>query len=146
MNDTVDFRKLLDVQADTIQPPKALPTGNYFGNIKSFETGQSSEKQTPFIRFHFTLTHASPDIEESELEGIDLAKKNLRTDFYLTDDSKYRIVQFLESVGLNIKGRTVSELLPETQGLPVQIAVTQRFNKKDPSAPPFNEVAKVTGA
>ena len=150
MTEAVDFRKLLDVQADTIHAPKALPQGLYFGNIKSFKTDVSQNKNTPFVRFEYAITHADESIDPKDLlqeDGtpIELHKKNLRSDFYLTEDAKFRLVKFLDEIGLNTKGRLLSELLPETQGMAVQLDVIAKANRNDPEAPWYNEVAKVTG-
>jgi len=140
-----NFSDLLSKPLDEVIRPPALPAGTYFGSVKNYELGESSEKKTPYVRFNFATSHAGPEIEPSDLEGVDLSKKQLRSDFYLTPDAEWRLKEFLESLGFDTKGRTFASLLPDTINSPVMMDVTQRLNQRNPTDPPFNEVRSVKG-
>lgn len=137
---SVDFRSLLSAPADSFEAPKALPPGSYSGRIKSHEFGESAQKKTPYVRFHLAVTNAI-DVDPSELSGIDLSKKSLRVDFYLTTDAAYRLRSFLDGCGISTKGRSLGECIPETSGASVIMEVTQRKTEKDT----YNDVKDIKG-
>ena len=139
-----DFKSLLSRPVDDVKKPLALPVGTFYGMIKNYELGESKQKKTPYVRFNFTLTGPGEDIDAADIEGIDLSKKALRTDFYITPDSEYRLKDFIESLGLPTAGRTFFELLPDCISRDVVLDVTQRSNEDGSEM--FNDVAKVKGA
>jgi hypothetical protein len=142
---TVDFRQLLNRPTDDIKRPKPLPAGTYHGLVKSYEFGESAQKKTPYVRFALTLNSAGDDVDQEELAEIELSSKQLSTDFYLTDNSLYRLKEFLESVGVATEGRSLGECIPDSVNVSVIIDVTQDLNQKDPSAPPYNNVKSIKG-
>jgi hypothetical protein len=141
-----DFRTLLSKPADQIEKPKPLPAGTYNGVISKFEFGESRDKKTPYVRFHFALQSAGDDVLANyadQLAKIDLAKKQLRRDFYITDDALYRLKDFAESCGQSTSGRTLNEVIPLLQNSAVLISVTQR--NSDDGKDVFNDVGEVKG-
>lgn len=142
---TVDFSKLLSIKADDIQRPKPLPAGSYYGIIKKFKFDETRQKKTAYVRFEIAITSAGVDIAPEDLEGIDLGKKQMYKDFYLTDDSFYRLTDFIASCGIPTAGRDLNSMIPDLLEQPVMLDVTQRANPEDMSAPPFNDVGKVVG-
>lgn len=144
---TVDFRDLLSKRMDTAVPPPPLPAGTYLGTVASHEYQTSSKKKTPFVRFHLGVSGAGEDVDPESLQGIDLAGKQLRMDFYLTDDARYRLRDFLESCGISVEGKTDGECIPQANGQAVQMTVTQRPDDRDPSGKKmFNDVTNLRGA
>lgn len=146
-----NFSELLSKPLDDVKRPPTLPAGTYHGFIKSYEPGESSEKKTPYVRFNFTVTSAGDDIDPRDLTGedgrpIDLSKKQLRRDFYMTADAEYRLKEFLESMKIPTKGRTWASSLPETINQAVILDVIQRPNRDKPTDPPFAEVRDCRGA
>lgn len=141
-----DFSTLLSKPLDSIKRPPPLPAGTYMGTIKSYEALESKEKKTPYIRFNLNLVSPGQDIDPNDLNGIDLSKRQLRRDFFLTPDAEYRLKEFLESLGIDTKGRTFQSTLPDSLNQAVQIEVVQRLNQDEPTAPPFNDVKSVSGA
>lgn len=145
-----DFNSLLSRPADTFKEPPPLPAGTYNGIIQNHEFGTSRQKQTPYVRFNFVLTGAGEDVEASELEGIELNKKKLHTDFYITEDSLFRLTNFLRSCGLNTN-KPVAETIPETTGCEIRAFITQRMEQVQPGQPvpenprKFNDVANISG-
>jgi len=141
-----DFSQLLSKPLDEVKRPTALPQGTYFGSVKSYELGESSEKKTPFVKVHFTLSHAGDDVDQTELNGVDLAKRQLNTSFYLTPDADWRLKEFLESCKIDTRGRTFQSTLPDCINAPVMLDVVQRLNSRNPTDPPFSEVKTARGA
>lgn len=141
---TVDFKELLKKPADQVERPKPIPAGTYKGVVARQEFGQSKEKKTPYTRYHLTLTGPGDGVDPKDLDGIDLTKKQFRKDFYLTNDAEYRLLDFIASCGVNTKGRTLGELVPEPLGKDVLIDITQR-NSED-GTEIYNDVGKVAGA
>lgn len=143
MNDTVDFRQLLSKPLDDVKKPPALPAGSYRGAITKFEYGQSKEKKTPYVRFFFLLQAPGADISPDQLDGIDLAKRSPRKDFYITPDAEWRLKEFLESCGVSTAGRTFGSSIPDTLNLPVLIEMTQRNSPDGKEI--YNDVGDVKG-
>jgi hypothetical protein len=141
----VDFSKLLSKPLDDIAKPKPLPVGTYTGVISAYEYKESNnEKKTPYVRFSIKVTGATDDIDSSDLDGVDVAKKLLRKDFYLTDDAQYRVKEFLESAGISTSGRSLGETIPDAVNLPVLVGVTQRSGQDGTEI--YNDVNTLTGA
>lgn len=135
-----NFSDLLSKPLDDVARPPALPAGTYYGAIKNYELLESSEKKTPFVRFNCSISHAGDEVDPSDLVGIDLNKKSLRVDFYLTPDAEWRLKEFLEALGFDTKGRTFASILPDTVNSPIMMDVISRPNTRTPTDPPFNEV------
>jgi len=137
------FKELLNKPADTIEKPKALPAGTYIGAITKYEFGESKEKKTPFVRFIFAVHSAGEDVDPDSLVGVDLSKKTLRRDFYLTDDALYRVKELMESCGHSTTGRTLGEIMPDMNGTQVMLEVTQRSSQDGSEV--YNDVGNVKG-
>ena len=106
MNETTTFRSLLSQPTDTVERPRALAAGHYIGTCTRHEFGVSKQKQTPFVRFFFTPTEETADVQEGANAGIDFGKKELRTEFYITPSSLYRLSDFLDAVLGKQQGRS----------------------------------------
>lgn len=149
----VNFKHLLNKPSGEAKKPEALPAGDYPAIIRGHEMGESSKKKTPYIRFHLALTGWPDEIGEDQrvsinkdgsTSPIDLSKKQLKCDFYLTDDSLYRLDDFLKTTGL-ASGRTYEELIPECHGLHVVAEVRQEVNEQGDEATTYNKVDKIVG-
>lgn len=139
---TPNFKELLKKPLDTVKRPPALPDGTYYGVVKSYEFGESSNKKTPFVRFHFLAMYGGEDIEASLLEGIDLSKRDLKKDFYITEDALYRLKEFLAALGHEVDGHNIEDLLPLTPNARVMMAITQRRTEGKEDI--YNDVGEVT--
>ena len=147
-----DFTQLLSKPLNDVKRPPLLPSGSYYGVIRSWEPGESSQKKTPFVRFNVAMTHPADDVDTGEMKsrGIDtsvIAKKQMHQDFYITADAEYRLKEFYETLGISdVESRTHQSCLPETLGKAVICDVTERPNREDPTAPGFNEIRNMKGA
>ena len=135
-----NFASLLNKPADDVKRPVTLPEGTYFGVIQGHEFGESSQKKTPFVQFNITLSHADDDVD---LEGLEVDNKKVRTTFYLTDESMYRLTDFIKSLGIETDGRTLGELIPQTTGQSVKVDLAKRPNQAGDDY--FNDVKRASG-
>lgn len=145
MSDT-NFNELLAKPVDDAKRPPAMPAGTFFGNITKYEFDKSnSEKKTPLVRFFVQLTHAHESIPAEDLDGIDVTKRTMRREYYLTPDADWRLAEMLKTLGIDTAGRSFGETIPEAQGKAVQVEVTRELNKKKPTDPPFNNISDMAG-
>jgi hypothetical protein len=140
-----DFRSLLQKPADEIKRPPVLPAGTYHGIVSKYEFLESKEKKTPFVRFSLGLRSAGEDVDAEEIKEVDLSTRQLRRDYFITEDALYRLKEFLESLGIAMSGRPLAECIPDALNQSVIIEVVQQLNPRDPTAPPFNDVKAIRG-
>lgn len=138
----VDFTSLLKKPAGQAVKPPALDAGNYPGIIKSYETGSANKNNTPYVRFHVGLTGWPEGAEAAE--GVDLSKKQMRRDFFFTDDAMWRLDEFIRSCQIEPNGRSYEEILPEVVGHPVVAEVQQYMNQTSNEI--GNQIGKLVGA
>lgn len=122
-----NFQSILNIDTKDAQRPPQLPMGTYVGLIKDPpEFGNSSQKNTPFVKFKITPTQAYADVSEEDLEdyGPDLSKAfAIPTTFYITDGAKHRLTEFLADCGLETENSNFLDLIPQVQGREVLITV-----------------------
>lgn len=138
-----DFNELMRAPADTFKRPIPLPVGTYQGRMGKYEIKKSKEKQTPYIQWQIQLLAAGDDIKPEDLSGIEVEKKVLSRNFFVTPDASYRLTEFLKTCGIDVAGRTFNELLPEAMGASVLVSVIQRPSKDGKEL--FNEIQDLVG-
>lgn len=139
----VNFSNLLNKPTDNVARPVTLEDGTYFGTVQSHTFGESSSKKTPFVEYTIVLTHAHEDTDVGDIPAEKIVGKKMRTPFYLTDESMYRLVDFIGTLGVTTAGRTVGELIPQATGQTVMLDVIKKPSADGESY--FNEVKKVVG-
>lgn len=139
-----DFSSLLRKPAGMAKKPEALPKGDYQGVIKSFELGDANKNRTPYVRFHLGLVAFPDTLDHDATQGIDLSKRQLRRDFFLTDDAMWRLDALIRSVGIEPNERPYEEILPEMVGQQVLVGVDQYLNPANSEV--GNQVGSLTGA
>jgi len=106
-----DPSSLLRPSAKSTLPPPVIPADLYPGVIKSYELGQSNNGN-PLLRFPVGLLDWPPTVDDSDKiqddgQGgtipIDLSRKQLRKDFFLTPAAYFRLENFLTSMGFDIE-------------------------------------------
>ena len=140
----VDFRNLLTQPADNFKKPPLLPGGTYHGILATREFGESTQKKTPYVRFNVKFNAPGEDVSTELLKDIDLSKRSLRKDFYLTDDATYRLVEFGKTFGIPTEGRTLEEIIQSLVGQPCLVQVKMSMNQQ--TNEPFNEIGDIKGA
>ena len=138
------FRELLSQPTDTVDRPRALAEGHYIGEIRGHEFGRSRQKQTPFVRFVLVPSEETADVAEGANAGTDLAKRELRKDFYITPNSLYRLSDMLDATLGQQSGRSFDERIPETRGVRVMFQVTCRDNEDGTET--YNDVGNIVAA
>lgn len=113
-----DLSALLGKRANEVEKPKPFPVGHYTWMIKSHAIVESSKKQTPGVEFIVNMLEAKEDVDEDLLAGVkDPMKRNQKLTFWITEDSLWRLTEFLGVLGLDVEGdQTLEELIPETTG------------------------------
>lgn len=139
------FRQLLQNSSGTVERPRTLADGHYIGTVRNHEFGTSSQKQTPFVRLILVPEEATEDVDADANDGIDLSKKELRADFYITQASLYRLSDALDAI-LGPSDRVFDERLPELRGTRVLFQVTHRDQIDEATGDitaTFNQVGKI---
>jgi hypothetical protein len=154
----VDFSKLLRKPAGEAKRPPVLPAGDYQGIIKAFELGDANRNKTPYCRFQVGLIGwgegtpetwtvfdpASGKTYDVSQADIDLSKRQMRRDYYLTEDALFRLDELIRSCGVEPAGRTYEEILPEMIGQQVLVEIQQYTNQT--TAELGNQIGKIVGA
>ena len=127
---TANFAEILSQKVEETERPKPLPPGNYVSTITRHEFGESSKKQTPYVRFWLRPVSPMEDVDQEALGNIkNWDQKELRLDFYLTDDAMFRLRDFLEkSLGLSTAGMSYSEMIQATTGMSCLAQIQHEIN------------------
>lgn len=118
-----NFQELLGVQVESVEPPVVFPPGPYAAVTGKYETGESSQKGTPFVRFPVKLLGPLDGVDMDQFEAAGGLEKlstrsPLRLDFFLTPDAQHRLRKFLEnSLQLNCHNKTFDSVLPDSDGV-----------------------------
>lgn len=135
-----DFNAYLAKSADDVKRPRPLPGGTYTFLVKERTFGQTtSDKKTPFVEYKVIPQMAEPDVDASELTDVTLTDKELRATFYITKDAEYRLVEFAKHCGVQTQGRKLGEIIDSAVNCYVKATIKQVPNRKDPTAPGYNE-------
>ena len=151
-----DFSQLLSKPAGESRRPPTLPAGDYPAIIKSFEYGDNNTNRTPYVRFAIGLTDwdqnvpdswsqadAQGNLTEVSKSDVDLSRRQLRRDYFLTDDAYWRLDELILSCGVVPNGRSYEEVIPELVGSPVLAEVQQYLNQR--SNETGNQIGRLTG-
>lgn len=104
MNDRPNFASILDESPDHVDQPKARPVGPYIFTVGAPTSGKSRKKGTFFVEFPLRAIAAEDGVDPDALEeagGIEGFKTKVT--FYLTEDSVFRLDQFHERCGIDLK-------------------------------------------
>lgn len=136
---SASFESILDTKADEVERPKPLPAGTYDCVVKGmYETGESSQKKTPFVRFTYALVAAGEDVDEDALtelltdkdgKPVPIGERTIKDTYYTTPDALFRLTDALENMGITLDGKTVRAALDETPNAPVRILVSHRSSE-----------------
>lgn len=138
------FRELLSQKTDSVERPKPLADGHYIGEIKTHEFGTSRQKQTPFLRLILTPKEETADVPEGANGTMELSKRELRKDFFITPASLYRLSDMLDAVLGQEAGRSFDERIPELRNAQVMFAVTSRESEDGTQV--YNDVGTIVKA
>lgn len=96
------FSDILGRTSAAAERPKPLPQGGYICIVKGLPLqGKSAKKLTPFVEFALQPMAAQDDVDQAALQAMGgFDKKTIKATFYLTDDSEYRLKEFLDDCGI----------------------------------------------
>lgn len=143
----MNLASLLNTNASEVKRPIPFNDGTYFGTIASYKFIESALKKTPGVEYTVTLSHAHEDTdltgydENNEEVNLDPAGKNFRTTYYLTENSLFMLKDFIKSLGIEVEGRTLGELIPQVVGQPVTVDLVKTPNKDNTGF--FNQINKL---
>lgn len=97
MNAAPNFGSVLDKPTTDIERPKPIPQGTYTLAVQGMPRfDKSTKKQTEFVEFTCKILQAGEDVDADELKEMGgIADKTLKHTFYLTENSIYRLKEFL---------------------------------------------------
>lgn len=126
---------ILDRPSNAAERPKPMPAGTYLCVVQGLPRfDKSSKKQTPFVEFLLVPQQAQDDVDAGELEEMGgLADKTIKASFYLTDNSEYRLTEFLDACGIadeNDEGeaRSHRERIEDSPNCQVYVTMTHKPN------------------
>lgn len=142
----VDFTNLLSKSADNVERPEPLPQGSYVTTITAYRTIESGQKKTPGVEFDLQIFAPGEDINMEEYSKVKNPQERvLKTQFWLTEDSMFRLKEFLEKAGFETAGRTFADMLAEVAGHQIIAIVSHRIGQDGesvfPEAKRFMKVA-----
>ena len=133
----VDFTKLLDKSADDVERPAPLPQGSYITTITGYRGVESGQKKTPGVEIDMQIVAPGEDVDaEAYAQVKNPQERVLKTQFWLTEDSMFRLKDFLEKAGFETAGKTFSSMLAEIAGHQVIAIVTHRMGQDGESVFP----------
>jgi hypothetical protein len=127
------FAEILDQPVNEIEAPKALPIGTYIGIIDGQpEFVKLGQNQTDAVQFNIKPLQAVK-VDERQLDevlnGASLSDKKIQHTVWLTNDSKYRMKQFLVD-HLGIPESSFRQMIPEAMGKQVVVELAHK-NSQD---------------
>jgi len=152
MNTQTNFSDILDRAPAEIDKPKPLPTGTYLTVLQGMpRQDKSAKKQTPFVEFTHKIISAGDDVDQEELETVltmpDGTTKSLqdivmRNTFYLTENSAWRLKEFLRDCGFDVDSsdQSLREMIETSTGRSVNIYI-----KHEPSQDGTSVFATIGG-
>ncbi len=152
----VNFDSYLDVPVENISAAKALPTGHYFADIKSWKgderTYNKDEGAVPVIELTFVTTGPDEDIPLDELGANGGVGVVIKKDYQLsavTADGKVEggaqsILRNMaeKTCDLDTKGLSFRDVLEALKGQPVKIHQEPRADKRNEGVF-YNNITKV---
>lgn len=109
---TPNLASALDRPASSVEKPKPCPQGSFAFIVSGMPRyDKSTKKQTPFVEFTLKFQSPMDDVDQDELaawltkgDGSTKSLQDMTTKvtLYETENSLWRIVQFLEHLGWDI--------------------------------------------
>ena len=140
MNDK--FSDILDRPITDIERPKQLPRGHYQTILEGIPRYDlSTKKQTPYYEFTHRFISPMEDVSREDLNAVltqkdgstrPLNEYTMRNAYYITENSAYRLKDFLSHCGFDVKDPTFSmrQAVEETPGCEVIVFVEQTPNEE----------------
>lgn len=153
---TANFGSILDRAPSSVERPKPAPVGTYrtiISGLPKFD--KSTKKQTEYVEFTHKFVSAGDDVDQEALGAYlsnpDGTKKALtdvtmKNTYYLTDNSLWRLKEFLEHCGFDMDDKDVSfrQAIESTVNQEVGVYVAHEASNDGTSI--FAKIAKTVAA
>ena len=123
---TPSFASVLDRPSDSIERPRPLPVGTYLWATKDQPKQDKAKTGTEYVEFTCIPLQAGEDVDAEALQECltnkatgevkPLGSKTRRLTFYLTEDSIYRLNDFLTHLGVEAGSTTLRQRLSMSPG------------------------------
>lgn len=133
----VDFRSILSTPMASVEAPKPPPVGTYQLKLGQYKQGTTQgESKTPYIEIPVTYVSPCDDVDTEQFEEFGgmakLAKSKNKITFYLTEDSIFRLKNFLENtLQIDTSSMTLQEAIAGINGAVCLGYVKHELSKKD---------------
>lgn len=117
-----NYESVLDMPAQDIVPPKALPVGEYIfivtGPHKAKDVKGSDGSLVTVAEFQCRPTMPQGSVDQAALAEFGWpTEKTQKMSFWLTSDDMYRLQEFVrDTLGLDVEGKTPRMLLSMIPG------------------------------
>lgn len=126
----VDFTALLDRKADDIEKPATTPTGSYLMTIVGYTTGESQNKKTPYVETELKILAPQDDVDMEEYAKVkNPQERSFKVKHFITEDSLFRLKDFLAKAGFETEGKSFTEMLSEIAGHQIIGVVSHRLGQ-----------------
>lgn len=149
-----NFGSILDRPSSEVEKPKPLPVGSYGCVVKGLPRfDKSSQKQTEFVEFLLQPISAGEDVDEEDLaawmqkpDGTSrtLSDTSIRATYYLTEDSVWRLKEFLDHLGIEEGDSSLRQRIDETPNCSVIAYIRHEASQDGTSI--FAKLAKTAPA
>lgn len=142
-----DFSSILDKPANEIERPKPMPVGTYLTVVRGQPRfDKSRNKGTELVEFTHSIVDAADDVDADALKewlnGDKLKGKEIKNVYYLTDNSLWRVKDFLGHCGLDVESKhTLRDLIENTSNCEVYLTI-----RHEPSQDGTTMFARVAGS
>lgn len=136
-----NFSALLNKPMTEVERPKPLPQGSYTCVVKGLPRyDKSSKKQTDFVEFILQPLAAGEDVDDEALQAMGgFVNKTIKATYYLTEDSLFRLKDFLTHLGIEEEGN-FTQAIDQTPGKQVIAFIKHRASEDGQSV--FAELGK----
>lgn len=129
-----NFTDILDRPASEVERPKPIPAGTYTAMVSMNpqpEFGESNQKKTPFVKFTLQILAPGDDVDSDALSEVKggVQGKTLTNTLYLTEDSVWRLKDFLGHVGVLDESKSLRQMIGEAPGNQCGIEVGHRASQ-----------------
>lgn len=130
-----NFQSILSQSPTEVIRPKPLPKGTYLCTVGQWESGESSKKKTPFVKFPLKPLAPLDDVDSTELTEVGgLENKTLSVTYYITEDAIGMLDEFHTHCGIDLTdGATRIDRNDEVTNSQVLAVVDHEIDQNDPS-------------
>ncbi len=125
------FESILDMPSSEVERPKPLPVGSYVGVVQGQpRMDKSSKKGTEFVEFTIKLLQALDDVNSDKLEEMGgIGDKSVKATYYLTENSVWRLKDFLDHCEAGDNDMTLGQRVSETPGKSITVKIRHELTQ-----------------